>query len=416
MGQEKKKRGNMSKFRAELLDELLQGARTPQDFFGKDGLLAQLTGALSERVLQAELSSHLQTEKQSLPSSKNRSNGGTPKTLKTDFGPVEISNPRDREATFEPQFLPKRQTRLPGLEEKVLYLYSHGNTTRQIQDCLQELYHTEISPTLVSQITEVVEEDLLLWKKRPLQKSYAVIWLDAIFVKIRENNSVQNKAIYLAIGMRFDGKKEILGMFADGTEGAKYWMQVLGDFRNRGMEDVLFVCCDGLKGLPEAIQSVFPKSVVQLCIVHQIRNSLFQVSSQNKKEIAAELKEVYTASNEKIAKELLLKFEIKWKSKYPRIAESWLSNWDNLSEFLKYTPEIRKMIYTTNAIESMNYQIKKGIKNKGHFPSQGAADKMIYLTIVNIEKGWQKMPYPYWGQIVAQLAIMFGDRVPQLKA
>lgn len=416
MGQEKKKRGNMSKFRAELLDELLQGARTPQDFFGKDGLLAQLTGALSERVLQAELSSHLTLEKEALPSSKNRSNGSTSKVLKTDFGPIEIANPRDRDATFEPQFLPKRQTRLPGLEEKILYLYSHGNTTRQIQDCLQELYHTEISPALVSQVTEVVEEELLLWKRKPLQKQYAVIWIDATFIKVRENNSVQNKAIYLAIGMRFDGKKEILGMYSDGSEGAKYWMQVLGDFRNRGLEDVLFVCCDGLKGLPESIQAVFPKSVTQLCIVHQIRNSLLQASSKNKKEIASELKEIYTSSNEKIAKELLLKFEVKWKNRYPRIAESWLLNWNNLSEFLKYSPEIRKMIYTTNAIESLNFQVKKGIKSKGHFPSQASADKMIYLTIKNIEKSWEKHTYPYWAQISAQLAIMFGDRVPQIRA
>jgi putative transposase len=378
--------------------------------------LAQLTGALSERVLQAELSSHLNAEKEVLPSSKNRSNGSTPKILKTDFGPVEISNPRDREATFEPQFIPKRQTRLPGLEEKVLYLYSHGNTTRQIQDCLQELYHTEISPTLVSQITEAVEEELLLWRKKPLQKQYAVIWIDATFVKVRENNSVQNKAIYLAIGMRFDGKKEILGIYSDGTEGAKYWMQVLSDFRNRGVEDILFVCCDGLKGLPESIQAVFPKSVTQLCIVHQIRNSLLQTSSQNKKEIASQLKDIYTASNEKIAKELLLKFEARWKNKYPRIAESWLSNWSNLSEFLKYSPEIRKMIYTTNSIESLNSQVKKVVKIKGHFPSQSSADKMIYLTIINIEKSWEKVTYPYWAQILAQLAIMFGDRVPQIRA
>ncbi len=394
--------------RPELLDELLGGAVTQESLFGPEGLLKQLTGALVERVLKAELGEHLESEKEGGAPGRNRRNGSSSKTLQTEQGPVPISVPRDRESTFEPQIVPKHATRVAGLDEKIVALYARGLSTRDIQGELEQLYGAEVSPTLISRVTDAVHEEVVAWQSRPLERVYAVLWLDALVVKIRTEGVVQNRSVYVAIGMTREGLKQVLGLWIDGAEGAKFWMRVLSELRARGLQDVLIACCDGLKGFPAAIEAVFPTTTVQTCVVHQVRYSLSFVPWQHRKAVAAALRAIYTAPSEPIAREQLDAFERDWGQRYPMIVRSWRANWEQLTAFLAFAPEIRRIVYTTNAIESLNYQLRKVIKTKGHFPSDDATTKLLYLALRNVERGWMKPP-PFWKTAFAQLTLHFGE-------
>jgi putative transposase len=397
----------MTKIRAELLDEVLGGAKTQEEIFGPEGVLKRMTAALVERALGAELTHHLAHAPVSGNGEKNRRNGSSPKTLQTEQGPVPMEVPRDRLGTFEPQILPKHARRVAPLDDKILALYARGMSVRDIQAHLQELYGTEVSPSLISSVTEAVHDEIQGWQSRPLERCYATVWLDALFVKMRDEGVVQTKAVYVAVGLRLDGRREVLGLWIDATEGAKFWMRVLSELRNRGVEDILICCCDGLKGFPQAIEAVFPKSVVQTCIVHQVRYSLSFAPWQHRKAIAAALRGVYNADSEAAAKAALEAFEREWGERYPMIARSWRASWTQLTAFLEFPPELRRMVYTTNAIESLNYQLRKTIKTKGHFPDGQAATKLLFLSLRNVEKTWRKPPI-HWLRIFNQLIIFFG--------
>lgn len=401
----------MAKIRPELLDELLGSARTQEDLFGEAGVVTALTAALVERVLGAELSRHLDDEKAA--GKRNRRNGTSPKTVQTQSGPMRLDVPRDRESSFEPQFVPKHVRRLVGFDEKVLALYARGMSVREIQGHLEELYHTNVSPELISHVTDAVVEEVREWQNRPLESAYAVVWLDALVVKIKDQGVVGNKSVYVAIGLRFDGRKEVLGLWVEQTEGAKFWLRVLSELRQRGVEDVLFCCCDGLKGFPEAIEATFPRSVVQTCVVHMVRNSLAFVGWKERQQVANALKAIYRASSADEAERALDDFESVWGKRFPAIAPSWRRNWAHVTAFLDYPAEIRRIIYTTNAIESLNFQLRKILKTKGHFPNDMAVSKQLFLALRNVEKKW-KRPVPHWHTIFNQLLIIFGaDRVPR---
>ena len=402
----------MTTIRPELLDELLQGATTQDSIFGPEGVLKRLTGAIVERALAAELDVHLRQEQEAAEARLgNRRNGKSGKTLQTEQGPVPIAVPRDRHGTFEPQLVKKHQTRIPGLDAKIVALYARGMSTRDIEEHLEELYGTEVSPSLISAVTDAVREEVNDWQSRPLDPLYPVLWLDALVVKVRDGGVVRNKAVHIAIGLTLEGRKEVLGLWLESNEGAKFWLRVLSELRNRGVRDVLFVCCDGLKGFPEAIEATFPLATVQTCIVHQVRNSLAFVPWQDRKDVAADLREIYTAKNEADAEQALGQFEQKWSKKYPTIAPSWRRNWTRIVPFLAFPPEIRRMIYTTNAIESLNSVLRKAVRGKGHFPNDEAALKLLYLALRKVEKKWSG-PMKDWKRISAQLRIFFEDRLP----
>jgi putative transposase len=401
----------MTTIRPELLDELLASGASQEAIFGPDGLIKRLTGAIVERALKAELNHHLQQER-AHQGPNNRRNGQSRKMLQTEQGPVPIGVPRDRAGTFEPQLVKKHQTRIAALDEKILALYARGLSVRDIQAHLEELYGTEISAALISDVTEAVRDEITAWQNRPLESVYAVVWLDALVIKVRDEGVVQNKAVYVAIGMNREGRKQVLGLWLQSTEGAKFWLRVLSELRTRGVQDVLIACCDGLKGFPQAIEATFPQAVVQTCVVHQVRHSLSFVSYTDRKAVAADLRAIYTAANEEAARDALAAFESKWSSRYPTIAPSWRANWTRLVPFLAFPPEIRKMVYTTNAIESLNYSLRKVIQSKGHFPSDDAAIKLLYLALRNTEKKWLAPPGE-WKRMYNQLAIHFGDRFLQ---
>lgn len=397
--------------RSDLVDELLQGVSTQEDMFGPNGLIKRLTGRLVERALRAELDHHI-AEERSDAESTNRSNGTSGKTLLTGQGPVPIEVPRDRLGTFEPQIVRKRSRRIAGLDDKILALYARGMSVRDIQGYLSELYGTEVSPELISRVTEAVREEIVAWQSRPLDSRYAIVWLDALMVKVRDGGVVQNKAAYVAIGVRLDGTKELLGLWMDSTEGAKFWQRVLGELQARGMKDVLFVCCDGLKGLPQAIGAIFPEAIVQTCVVHQVRYSLSFVSWKDRKGVVASMRNVYGAATEDAALVALNELQEAW-PRYPMIAESWRRNWEQIRPFLELPPELRRLVYTTNAIESLNYQLRKVIKTKGHFPNDEAAIKLLYLALRNVERKWRLASPPRWKQVYAQLVARFGERAVQ---
>jgi putative transposase len=401
-------------FRPELLDELLHGVKTHEEMFGQDGLLKHLTGRLVERALKAELGVHL-TDEQQRETVANRSNGTSPKTLLTEQGPVPIDVPRDRIGTFEPVLVPKHSRRIRGLDDKILALYARGMSVRDIQAHLQELYGTEVSAELISRVTEAVREEIAAWQARPLESTYAVVWLDALMIKVRTEGVVQSKAAYVAIGLRLDGSKDLLGLWLEASEGAKLWQKVLGELQARGLRDVLIMCCDGLKGMPEAIAAVFPLAVVQSCIVHMIRYSLSFVSYKDRRAVVAALRGVYGAPSEATALVGLEAFETAWAKRYPMIGASWRRNWEQLRPFLELPPDLRKLVYTTNAIESLNYQLRKVIKTKGHFPSDEAAYKLLFLALRNIERRWHAKSPPTWRRIYAQLHVLFGERA-QIKS
>ncbi len=394
------------KIREELLDELLGGARTQEALFGPGGVIKELTGALVERALRAELAAHLDGEKDDGRS--NRRNGSSAKTLQTEHGPTPIAVPRDREGRFEPQIIPKHVTRVEGLDEKIVALYSRGLSTRDIQAELGELYGTEVSPALISRVTDEVQAELAAWQGRQLEAVYPVMWIDALVVKMRHEGTVQNRAVHVAIGLTNEGYKEVLGLWVETNEGAKFWMRVLTELQARGVQDALIVCCDGLKGFPAAIEAVFPKAMVQTCVVHQVRNSLSFVAWKDRKAVAAGLRSIYTAESEEAAEARLDEFEQAWGGRFPMIVRSWRANWQTLTGFLAFPQEVRRLIYTTNAIESLNYQLRKVLKTKGSFPTELSAIKLIYLALAKIDAKRIK-PVRDWRSACAQLTIMFGE-------
>ena len=396
----------------ELIDQLLAGYRKPEDLVGETGLLKQLTARLVERALQSEMTSHLGYEKHGRGRGNTR-NGTNTKTLKTDQGPLEIEVPRDRDSSFEPQLVKKRQTRFNGFDAKILALYARGMSVRDIQGHLQELYGVEVSPDLISKATDAVMEDVVAWQNRPLESVYLVLYLDALVVKVRDQGSVRNKSVYLALGVSSQGIKEVLGMWIEPNEGARFWLKVVTELKTRGVEDVLVVCCDGLKGFPDAIESVFPKATVQTCIVHMLRNSMRYVSFKDRKAIARDLRPIYTAVNREEAELALKAFEDKWSARYSTIGASWRANWERIVPFLAFPPEVRRVIYTTNAIEALNSGLRKLTHHRGHFPNDEAVHKLLYLALVRFERKWNHRGGT-WGAILGQFATYFEGRVPAL--
>jgi putative transposase len=399
----------------ELLDELMKNYKKPEDLIGESGLLKQLTKALVERAMKAEMTAHLGFEKHDPAGKKsgNSRNGNSKKTIKGEFGNLAIDVPRDRNSSFEPVIIPKGETRFTGFDDKIISMYARGMTTRDIQGHLQELYGVEVSPTLISQVTDAVTEEITLWQNRPLEEVYPIIYLDAVRVKVRHNGSVINKAVYLAIGVTLEGQKDVLGMWVAETEGAKFWLQVVTELKNRGVKDILIACVDGLKGFPEAIEAVFPKTQVQLCIVHMVRHSLRYVSWKQRKEVAGDLRSIYQAPTVEQAEASLTAFSTKWDASHPTISKSWRNNWERIIPLFGYPPEIRKAIYTTNAIESLNMSLRKVTKNRGSFPNDEAMVKLLFLAIRNISKKWT-MPIHDWKSALNQFTIIFETRMPAL--
>lgn len=393
----------------DALDEVVKGLR-PEDVSGPGGLLSQLAGRVIEAALQAEMTEHVGHPPGGVPAGENRRNGSTPKTLQTDLGPVSIRTPRDREGSFEPRIVAKRQTRMAGLDEKILGLYAGGMSVRDISAHLSEIYGTEIGRDSISRITDAVLEDVAAWRSRPLDRVYPIVYFDAMFVKVREDRSVKNRACYLALGVNCDGDREVLGIWWQETEGAKFWLAVLNDLRRRGVEDVLISCVDGLTGFPEAIEATFPKAWVQTCIVHLIRASLRYVNYKDRRQVAAALRPIYTAANADDALAELDRFDNEWGARYPPTVQAWRSSWEHVTPFLSLPDGLRRAVYTTNTIEAMHRQIRKAIKTRGHFPDEQSATKLIYLAIHRAEARWQKNRA--WTSARAALKIHFGDRFP----
>ena len=400
------------KIRPELIDELLKDYKDPEEITGSEGLLKHLTKAILERALASELTHELGYEKHSRSGvAGNSRNGSSRKTLKTDHGEMEISIPRDRNSTFEPQIVKKGQRRFTGFDDKILSMYARGMTTRDIQGHLAEIYGVEVSPDLISSVTNDIMLEMKGWQNRTLDDVYPLVFFDAIRMKVRDDGHVHNKACYLAIGVDLDGQKDILGIWIERNEGAKFWLSVFTELKNRGLNDVLIACVDGLKGLPEAIESVYPDAEVQLCIVHMVRHSLKFVSYKDRKEIATDLKGIYRSSTVDQAEAALSDFSLKWDGRYPMISKSWRSNWDHIIPFFSYPDDIRRAIYTTNAIESLNNSLRKVTRNRNSFPSDEAALKLLYLALRNIMKKWT-MPIRNWSLAIHQFSIHFEGRVP----
>jgi putative transposase len=405
-------KGPAMAIRKEIIEELMAEYKKPDDLIGEGGLIRQLSKALLEQALKGEMTHHLGYEKNhSRPEgAENARNGQTKKKIITRDGPIHIGVPRDREATFEPQIVKKHQRRFEGFDDKIISMYARGMTVQEIQGHLFEIYGTEVSPDLISTVTDSVMEEVTAWQTRPLERIYPIVYLDAIRIKVRHNSQIVNKAVYMAIGVNLEGNKEALGLWIAENEGAKFWMNVITEIKNRGVEDILIACVDGLKGFPEALEAVFPNTEVQLCIVHMIRNSLKYVSWKDRKELAKDLKPIYAAINEKQAKEALDDFAKKWDEKYPTISAMWQRLWQGIVPFLKYPEYIRKAIYTTNAIESLHSNLRKVTKLRGAFPSDESVAKVIYLRLRNITKKWT-MPIRPWRQAINQFLIHFPGRL-----
>jgi transposase-like protein len=397
----------------EQLDQIegkaLKQLRTGESLFGKGGAFAPLLKKFLETALEAEMESHLDESSRLLG---NKRNGKGKKTIKSSVGSFEIETPQDRQSNFDPQIIKKRETILTdSLESKIIGLYGLGLSLRDISNHIKEMYDTEVSHTVLSQITDRIIPELKAWQSRPLEPVYCILWLDAMHYKVRDNGKVVSRAVYNILGINSSGEKEILGMYVSESEGASFWLQVLTDLQNRGMKDALIACIDNLSGFSEAIESIYPNVEVQSCIVHQIRNSLKYVASKDQKAFMADLKPVYRAETKLLAEENLVLLAEKWEKKYPIVIKSWNSNWDKLSTYFQYTASIRKLIYTTNAVEGFHRQVRKVTKTKGAFPNDMALLKLIYLASRNIEKKWTK-PLPNWALTVQQLSIKFGDRLP----
>jgi putative transposase len=397
----------------ELIDNLLKNYKKPEDLIGENGLLKQLTKQLLERAMAAEMTEHVGYEKHDPGghNSGNSRNGKSAKTIKGTFGELALETPRDRNGTFAPQIIEKHQTRFTGFDKNILSLYSRGLSTREIQQHLEEIYGVEVTAGLISSVTDEVIDEVKTWQNRQLDEVYPIMYLDAIQFKVRDNGHVKNKAIYLAIGVTIEGYKEVLGLWIAQTEGAKFWLQVVTELKNRGVTDIFIACVDGLKGFPEAIESVFPQTEVQLCIVHLVRHSLNFVGWKQRKEVAADLKLIYRAATEAEADQRLTEFSLKWDAKFPMIAKSWRSNWTRVIPLFAHPPEIRKIIYTTNAIESLNMSLRKVTKARGSFPNDEAVSKLLYLALRNIAKKWT-MPVHAWKDALNRFAIIYENRLP----
>jgi putative transposase len=395
-----------------LIDELLAGRRGEAEILGPGGLLGDLTRRLVERCLESELTDHLGYEHGQAPpgGAGNSRNGAPGKTLLTDHGPVRIAAPRDRAGTFEPQLVKKNQRRLAGLDEKIVALYAGGMSTREIETYISELYGPGVGRDTVSRVTAAVLEDAKAWQTRPLEAIYPIVYLDALVVKIRDGQAVRNFACYLAIGVNTEGERDVLGIWFQRTEGAKFWLQVLTELKQRGVQDVLVCCVDGLTGFPEAIEAVFPETWVQTCLVHQVRSSLRFVPYRDKKKVAADLKRIYTAVDRDHAEQELERFAQSWDARYPMISASWLEHWERIVPFLAFPPDVRRAVYTTNTIEALNRQIRKIIKTRGSFPSEDSARKLLYLAITRAQRKWR---HTYnWSSALVAFRIHFGDRLP----
>lgn len=387
--------------------EAAKGIKTPEDLNEFSQMLKKIT---VEAALNAEMDEHLGYEKYHKSTSTNSRNGKSTKRLKTEDGEFELDTPRDREGTFEPKLVKKNQTRFTSMDDKILWLYAQGMSTREIVSAFDEWYGAEISPTLVSRVTNAVIEQVIEWQSRPLDAIYPIIYLDCIVVKIRQDKRVINKSIFLALGINTEGHKELMGMWIAENEGAKFWLNVLTELQQRGVEDILIACVDGLKGFPDAINTVFPQTQIQLCIVHMVRNSLRYVSWKDYKAVTADLKRVYRSATEDEAMLELERFSDTWDAQYPQIAKSWRNNWQNLNTLFNYPEDIRKAIYTTNAIESLNSVIRKAIKKRKIFPSDDSARKMIYLAIKDASNKWT-MPIQHWRQAMSRFMIEFEERL-----
>ena len=399
-----------------LIDQLLaeHGYRL-EDIAGEKGLLKQLTKALVERAMQAEMTNHLGYEKHDPAGYKsgNSRNGKSHKKLTGEFGEIDLETPRDREGTFEPKIVAKHQTRFTGFDDKIISMYARGMTTRDIEAHLLEMYGVEVSPTLVSQVTEEVQDEVRSWQSRPLDSVYPILYLDALRVKMRDGGHVQNRAVYVALGVSLDGRKEVLGLWTEANEGAKFWMQVLTEIKNRGVKDVFIACVYGLKGFPDAIEAVFPKAMVQLCIVHLVRNSLEFVSWKQRRQVAADLRAIYTAPTEEAAQIALDEFAGRWDKSHPTISQIWRRNWARVIPFFGFPPEIRKVIYTTNAVESLNMSLRKIIKTRASFPNQESALRLLYLALRNHSKKWTAVQG--WREALNRFQILWPDRMPALE-
>ena len=391
----------------DLLDQLLSG-RDPAAVFAKNGLVDELKKALSERILNAELDAHLNAESAAAPG--NHRNGYSEKSVLTGTSKVRLSVPRDRAGTFDPKLIAKYQRRFPEFDDKVISMYARGMTVREIRGHLEELYGIEVSPDLISTITDAVLEEVGEWQNRPLDSCYALVFFDAIRVRIRDEGLVRNKAIYIALGILPDGTKEILGLWIERTEGAKFWLRVVNELKNRGVGDILIAVVDGLKGFPEAINAVFPETVVQTCIVHLIRHSMNFASWKDRKDVAKGLKTIYRAVNAEAGQAALDEFaKGPWGEKYPAIAQSWQRNWDLVIPFFAFPQSVRRIIYTTNAIEALNSKLRRAVRTRGHFPSDEAASKLLYLVLNQTSNGW-KSPPREWFEAKTQFAVIFGER------
>jgi putative transposase len=395
-----------------VIDQLLAGASTEQEIAGPGGLLANLTKRLVERAMEVELTDHLGYEPHAEPPGGvgNTRNGTSPKRLIGDHGEVVIDAPRDRDGSFSPKIVRKRQRRFEGFDDKILALYSRGLSTRDISAHLQEIYGVEVGRELISKVTDGVMDDVREWAKRPLEDVYPIVFLDCMVLKIREGGTVQRRALYLALGVTLDGDRDVLGMWFQETEGAKFWMQVLQDLKHRGVQDILIACVDGLKGFPEAIEAIYPKTTVQTCVVHLIRSSLKYVPRREREQVARDLKPIYTAINADAAQAELEAFDEKWGKRFPVITQAWLNAWEYVTPFLAFPAEVRRVIYTTNAIEALNRQLRKAIKTKGSFPNEDAARKLVYLALQNAVPAWTRTRN--WTAALLAFKIHFGDRVP----
>ena len=395
----------------ELIDKLLEGYQRPEDLIGENGLLKQLTKALVERALNAELTHHLGYEKNQREGrgSGNSRNGKSRKKLKGDFGEVEIEVPRDREGEFDPKIVGKHQRRFTGFDDKILSMYARGMSTREIQGHLLEIYKVEVSASLISEVTDEIIDEVRQWQSRPLEQLYPIVYFDALFVKMRHEGRIENRAVYVAIGIRMDGTREVLGLWTANTEGAKFWLMVLTELRNRGLLDILIACVDGLKGFPEAIETVYPQVQVQLCIVHLVRNSLNYVGWRERKAVAADLKEVYGAPTAEAAAEELRRFAEKWGKAYTTITTLWQRNWERIIPFFAFPTEVRKIIYTTNTVEALNRSFRKIIKSRGAFPSEEAAIKLLYLAMRNAVANWKSVQD--WKVALNQFMLLWEDRI-----
>ena len=399
----------------QLIDKLIGDGKTAEELFGKEGLVSQLTKRLIDRSLSSEITHHLGYNKHSLEGNNtgNSRNGSTPKTVKTGTSELTLSIPRDRNGEFEPQLVKTHQRRFTGFDDLVLSLYGKGMTVRDIQAHLEETYGSEVSKDLISTITDGILDEVKEWRNRPLEAIYPIVYIDGFVAKCRVDRQVSNRTVYVIYGINLEGHKEVLGLYAETTEGARYWLSVLTELKNRGLEDIFILCADGLTGLSEAVEAAFPKTIFQTCIVHKVRSSLKYVSYKDKKAVAGDLKKIYRAPTLALAEQALDDFEAMWGNQFAAIVRSWRRDWAKIIPFFDYSPEIRRVIYTTNIIESLNRTLRKAVKVRGHFPTEDALMKVLYLSIKGVSKKWT-MPIANWGMALNQFSIQFAERFPDL--